>query len=72
MSESRAVELLREERTVEVEEAMASTYGGGMTKNGVLKSFSKEIAKPQKTSTRQPGGTPVRRTSVLAFEPLFA
>ncbi len=37
--ESLAVELLREERAVEVEEAMASTYGGGMTKNGAPKRF---------------------------------
>jgi hypothetical protein len=35
--ESRAVELLRGERSVDVEEAMASTYGGGMTKNEGLK-----------------------------------
>jgi hypothetical protein len=40
--ESRAVELLREERAIEVEEAMASTYGGGMTKNGGLKKISEK------------------------------
>jgi hypothetical protein len=81
--DSRAVELLREERAVEVKEAMASTYGGGMTKNWgppkvfkrISKVSSKEFFKPfcarfVRVALRQ--GTGVRRTSVLAFEPLFA
>jgi hypothetical protein len=74
--ERRAVELLREERAGEVKEAMASTYGGGMTKNWVAKRFSKdfakEVSKPQRPRSKKGGSTGVRRTSVLAFEPLFA
>ena len=74
--ESRAVDLLREERAVEVEEAMASTYGGGMTKNGAPKRFSKDFSENLRNALRyecdSTEGTDVRRTSVLAFEPLFA
>ncbi len=85
--ESRAVELLLVERAVGVEEAMASTYGGGMTKNWVSQSFSEKNSETAQTEHQsgqkrgpnrnierkhQSGRTPVRRTSVLAFEPLFA
>jgi hypothetical protein len=60
--ESRAVELLREERAEEVKKAMASTYGGGMTKNWVAKRFSKDFSKDFRKPPKMPGKNLPRRT----------
>jgi hypothetical protein len=74
--ESRAVELLRVERAVGVEEAIGINLRRGYDKKLGVRTFLKKIfsihRKVRPNEIKEQGGTNVRRTSVLAFEPLFA